>query len=60
MKNNEENKADETVSRIFNDDPLVRSYLKLTRPQTEILNKEDKRENFIKAIVDAWKTNQEK
>jgi hypothetical protein len=60
MKNNEENKADKIVSRIFNDDPLLRSYLELTRPQTEALTEEDKRENFIKAIVDACNTNQEK
>lgn len=60
MKNNEKNTADEIVSRIFNDDPLLRSYLKLTRPQREALTEDDKRENLIKAIVDTRKTNQEK
>ena len=56
---NEQNEADEIISRIFNDDPLLRSYQKLVKPRPDALTEEQKRENFIKAIMDAGKTNQE-
>jgi len=60
MNTNEENGGDETISRIFNGDPLLRLYLKLAKPQTDALTEEQKKENFVKAILDGGKTNQEK
>jgi hypothetical protein len=59
MTDNNKPNANELISRIFNEDPL-RSYLKVDKPQTDDLTEKQKRDNFIKAIIDAGKPKQTK
>jgi len=58
MEDNKKDKSDE-IPKIFNNDPFLRSYSKLVKPRTEVMTEEQKKENFVKAIMDAGKTNQE-
>ena len=60
MTDNNKTKIDELISRVFNEDPLLRSYLRLAKPQTEALTEEQKKENLVKAIMDAGKPKQTK
>jgi hypothetical protein len=60
MKDNNKPNADELISKIFSEDDPLRSYLKVDKPQTDVLTEEQKRDNFIKAILDAGKPKQTK
>jgi len=56
MNTNEENGGDEIISSVFSGDAILRRYGELV--ETASMTEEQAR-NFLKAIVDARKTNQE-
>ncbi len=56
MNTNEENGGDEIISSVFSGDAILRRYGELV--ETASMTEEQAR-NFLKAIVDAGKTNQE-